>query len=51
MPHLLFLSKGQLRITKTYRGTILTPIYAKIHNAIFLKCIQPEIVNLDEIPV
>ena len=34
--------KGDLRITKNYRGLTLTVITAKIHNARLLNRIQPE---------
>ena len=40
---LLFLMKCDLGIAKNYRGITLTVVAAKIYNALFLYCIQPEI--------
>ena len=40
---LLFLKKGDLRITKNYRGITLTVIAAKVYNALLLNHALPEI--------
>ena len=40
---LLFPKKGDLRLTKNYRGTTLTSIAAKIYNALKRNCIEPKI--------
>ena len=37
------LKKGDLRITKNYRGRTLTSIVAKVYNALLLNHIEPEI--------
>ena len=41
--YLLFLKKGDLSITKNYRGITLTAIVAKIINLMLLNRIRPEI--------
>ena len=38
-----FPQKGDLGITKNYRGITLTPIAAKVYNTLLLKCIEPEV--------
>ena len=38
-----FLNKGNLEITKNYRGITLTSIAVKAHNALVFNCIKPEI--------
>ena len=40
---LLFPKKGNLRITKNYRGITLTAIAAKVYNTLLLNHIQPKI--------
>ena len=37
--------KGDLRITKNYKGIDLTAVTAKVYNALLLNCIWPEIKN------
>ena len=41
--HPLFLQKGDLRITKNYRGIILNTIAATVYNTLFIKHIQPKV--------
>ena len=43
---LLFLKKGDLGITENYRGITLTAITVKIHNALLLNCIWPEVYKI-----
>ena len=38
-----FPKKGDLGITKNYRGITLTAIAAKVYNALLLSCIQPKV--------
>ena len=40
---LLFLQKGNLRITKNYRGITFTPVAVKVYNFLLLNWIQPEV--------
>ena len=41
-----FPKKGDLRLTKNYRGILLTPIAAKIYNALQRNHIEPKIDNI-----
>ena len=43
---LLFPKKGDLGLTKNYRGVTLTPIAAKIYNALLRNRIEPKIDNI-----
>ena len=43
---LLFSKKGDLGLAKNYRGITLTPIAAKIYNALLHKHIEPKIENI-----
>ena len=44
--HPPFPKKGDLGLTKNYRGITLTSIAAKIYNALLRKCIEPKIDNM-----